>query len=83
MMRKIAPSDASTYYREDATGDVARMDSSALHGNLADAMKNAIVVLPSPQVLHTFTQSAHRLERVFVRRNPSKTGQERPDRAGD
>lgn len=31
--------DASFYYYEDATVDVARMDSSAVYGNLADIMK--------------------------------------------
>ena len=31
--------DASFYYHEDATADVARIDSSAVFGNLADAMK--------------------------------------------
>ena len=41
--------DASFYYREEATADVARMDSSAMYGNLADAMKNATLVLPPPK----------------------------------
>ena len=38
--------DASFYYHEDATADVASMDSSAVYGNLADAMKDSIVVFP-------------------------------------
>ena len=44
-------SDASFYYHEDTTADVARMDSSALYGNLADAMKNATVVFAPPYLL--------------------------------
>lgn len=43
--------DASFYYREDAAADFARMDSSAIYGNLADVMKNATVPLPPPQVI--------------------------------
>jgi hypothetical protein len=44
-------SDASFYYQEDATADIARMDSSAVYGNLADAMKNATIVFTTPQVI--------------------------------
>lgn len=43
--------DASFYYREDAAADFARMDSSAMYGNLADVMKNATVPLPPPQII--------------------------------
>ena len=43
--------DASFYYREDAAADFARMDSSAMYGNLADIMKNATVPLPPPQII--------------------------------
>ncbi len=43
--------DASFYYREDTRADVARMDSSAVCGNLADAMKNATVLFPPPQII--------------------------------
>ncbi len=45
--------DASFYYHEDAKADVARMDSSAVYGNLADAMKNATVLLPRPKIVQT------------------------------
>ena len=45
--------DASFYYHEDAAADIARMDSSAVYGNLADAMKNATVLFPSPQIIRT------------------------------
>jgi hypothetical protein len=45
--------DASYLYHEDATADVARMDSSAVYGNLADAMKNAIVVFQPTQIVDT------------------------------
>ena len=51
MTLMIDSADASFYYREDATADVARMDSSAVYGNLADAMKNATVLLPLPQIV--------------------------------
>lgn len=44
-------SDASFYYHEDSAVDLARMDSSAVYGNLADAMKNATVLLPPPQII--------------------------------
>ena len=36
----------NVYYHEDATADVASMDSTAVYGNLADAMKDSIVLLP-------------------------------------
>ena len=45
--------DASYLYYEDATADLARMDSSALYGNLADAMKNAVVMFPTTQIVET------------------------------
>ena len=51
MTFKSNNADASFYYHEDATADVARMDSSAMHGNIADAMKNATVLVPSPQII--------------------------------
>ena len=38
--------DVSFYYHEDATADVASVDSSALIGNWADAMKDSIVIVP-------------------------------------
>lgn len=77
-MRKMAPSDGSIYYHEDATADVARMDSAALHGNLADAMKNAIVTVPQPKALNTVTTSTRRLATVFVKKNPRQREEERP-----
>ena len=51
MKVKSNNADASFYYYEDATADVARMDSSAVYGNLADVMKNATVLLPPPQTI--------------------------------
>jgi hypothetical protein len=39
--------DASFYYYEQAAADFAKMDSSAVYGNLADAMKDSIVLLPA------------------------------------
>ena len=46
MMSRGKSADASFYYHEDATADVASMDSTAVYGNLADAMKDSIVLLP-------------------------------------
>ena len=48
--------DASFYYHEDAAADVAAMDTSAVYGNLADAMKDSVVLFPdawspTPQVV--------------------------------
>ena len=53
MTPKGKNSDASFYYHEDATVDVAHMDSSAVYGNLADAMKDAVVVFPTTRVTGT------------------------------
>ena len=43
--------DASFYYHESAAVEIACFDSSGVRGNLADAMKNAVFLLPSPQML--------------------------------
>lgn len=43
--------DASFYYHETAAVEIARFDSSVVRGNLADAMKNAVVLFPPPQML--------------------------------
>ena len=43
--------DASFYYHEDAMADVASMDSSAVYGNLADAMKDSIVLFPDTLIV--------------------------------
>lgn len=51
MTLKNDSADASFYYRENAAVDAARMDSSAVYGNLADAMKNATVLFPPPQIV--------------------------------
>ena len=51
MMPRGKNSDASFYYHEDATADVASMDSSAVYGNLADAMKDSIVVFPATWIV--------------------------------
>lgn len=47
--------DASFYYRENtaAAAGFARMDSSAVQGNLADTMKNATILLPPPKIIKT------------------------------
>ena len=54
--------DASYIYHEDATADVARMNSSAVYGNLADAMKNAIMVFQPIQIIETTIVAAQPLE---------------------
>ena len=41
--------DASFYYHQDAAADFARLDSTAVPGNLADAMKNSVMRLPEIQ----------------------------------
>lgn len=43
--------DASFCYHETAAAELARFDSAAMPGNLADAMRNAVFLLPPPQVL--------------------------------
>jgi hypothetical protein len=47
--------DASNYYYEGAAVDVARMDTSIVYGNLADAMKNSIVVFPDASLVASVT----------------------------
>ena len=44
-------SDATLYYRESSALDIASLDSTAAWGNLADAMKNATVVIPNTVLL--------------------------------
>ena len=51
MKPKGRNADASFYYHEDATADVASLDSSAVCGNLADAMKDSIVLLPDAWIV--------------------------------
>ena len=53
MTQRSESADASYLYHEDATADVARMDSSAVYGNLADAMKNTIMVFQATQIIDT------------------------------
>lgn len=50
--------DASFYYHEDATADVARMDSSSAYGTLADQMKNATVPFPVIKIVQTVMLSS-------------------------
>ena len=54
--------DASFYYHEDATADVARMDSSAVYGNLSDAMKNAVLLFPNAEVVETTLEMPSEVE---------------------
>lgn len=53
MKKMIKSSDASYYYHEDSTANVALLNSSAVYGNLADAMKDSIVVFPDTLVLES------------------------------
>ena len=53
MTNKIQNTDASFYYHENAIADVARMDSSMMYGNLADAMKNATVLNLPTKIIDT------------------------------
>lgn len=43
--------DASFYYHEQASADVASMKSTAGHGNLADAMKDSVTLLPGTRIV--------------------------------
>ena len=45
--------EASLFYHESTAADAARMESSAVFGNLADVMKNATVLLPPPRTVRT------------------------------
>ena len=65
--------DASFYYHEDATADVASMHSSAVYGNLADAMKDSIVLFPDtwivePTVVVPSPEDDHAVEGRLQRR---------------
>ena len=53
MTERINNSDASYYYHEDSTADVALLNSSAVYGNLADAMKDSVVVIPDTRVVES------------------------------
>lgn len=66
--------DASFYYHEDAAADFARMDSSAIYGNLADVMKNATVPLPPPQIIQITMVSPPCLEDKQVDLDSTKNG---------
>ena len=62
LLKRLNNADASFYYHEDATADIARMDSSAVHGNLADAMKNATALVQSPEIIRMIMASPPCLE---------------------
>ena len=62
--------DASFYYHEDSAADLARMDSSAMYGNLADAMKNATILFPPPQIIQTIMISPPRSENKQIDLDP-------------
>ena len=58
MTNKVPSADHSFYYHENANADFARMDEAAVYGNLADAMKNATVVLSPIQIIDTIVMSS-------------------------
>ena len=62
--------DASFYYYENSTADVACMDSSAVYGNLADAMKNSIVMIPDTWIVKPAVDSRTPEENQIVERRP-------------
>jgi len=43
--------DTSFYYHADASADIAAMNSTAVYGNFADAMRDSIVVLPDTMIV--------------------------------
>jgi hypothetical protein len=45
--RYVASADASRIYHEGTSADYASMDSSAVYGNWADLMRDAVVVIPT------------------------------------
>ncbi|MDE0080039.1 MAG: hypothetical protein OXO50_21155 [Caldilineaceae bacterium] len=47
MNNKHERSDATLYYHEGSAVETASRDSSAAWGNLADAMRDAIVIIPN------------------------------------
>lgn len=47
--------DSSFYYRERASADVASMNSTAALGNLADAMRDSVTLLPGLQIVSPVT----------------------------
>ena len=58
MKQREYSADASFYFHEDATADAVRMDTSAVYGNIADAMRNATILLPAAQVLEKIVASS-------------------------
>ena len=58
MMPRSQSADASFYYFEDATADVASMESTAVYGNLADAMKDGVMLFPDTSILEPTVEDA-------------------------
>ena len=56
MKPQISTTDASYYFHEDATADVARMDTTAVCGNIADAMRNAVIVIENTRIIETISE---------------------------
>ena len=46
MNRFTTCTDWSDFYRDSAAIEIARLDTAAVPGNLADVMKNAIIRIP-------------------------------------
>ena len=67
MNPKKISADASFYFHEDATADIARMDSSAVYGNMADAMKNAVVQTRDITIIQTIVVDQELKKNSFQR----------------
>lgn len=58
MKPQINTADASYYFHEDATADAARMDTTAVCGNIADAMRDAVIVVENTQIIEMISEGA-------------------------
>lgn len=56
MKPQINSADASYYFHEDATADAARMDTTAVCGNIADAMRDAVIVIENTRIIETISE---------------------------
>ena len=56
MKPQINSADASYYFHEDATADAARMDTTAVCGNIADAMRDAVIVIENTWIIETISK---------------------------
>ena len=64
MKPQINSADASYYFHEDATADVARIDTTAVCGNIADAMRDAVIVIENTRIIETISEGDALLQPV-------------------